>query len=1107
MKKNIFYSIIFILLSFSNLLAVDSQIVTGKNGKDLFNFKFFDKGEEAEDFNGSKISTYTLNSEEKKAVLDAGKYWSEILNTDNALLSTINVYTLNDANAYATSTIVKEGDAKGMMELQAKILGKSFNPYLGEAVATIGIGIMGFKTGTPSNLPNAEGVNLYGTIVHEIAHALGIMSTANFYEDGKFRFGDVRSTFDEGLIDNQNRKISAASEVISYIDEDGNRIGSPETDFDASANVYFVGENVAEVLKGSLLKGVPVNIGLEGYYDGLPIAPELSHLEMDRGLMSHQQYRSYTTFMEAELAVLQDIGYSIDRRNFFGYSVYGNDSTIDNYNGYFLRDEKGEKYITGKYNTASYGVGLHVYGSRNNIVQKADLLTSGIAGIGIRIDGVENKITVDRGIKVNADGDYGTGILVAYGKEHNITNNGEIKARGNQGIGVRFDFGSNTLGKDWAYMGSYILFLSKEDCSKVENLEYAEINGLKLGEINGALVENFNTSGYIEGKYASLYMSENAYVKNINVFDGAVLKGNIISMYKPKMEFGNNTITTETNLNLGLDKNDTSKGDSNFSFKFDDNIIGKNIVLNIAGGTSSLNGQNEILRAVVKDGAVLKGNAKYILGENESFVNKGTVSPGNSIGKIIIEGNYSQKDNGKLNIEFDGNGNHDVLEIVGNASFSSGSSMTMTPLKSYYSESMKIDKDQFLIITGTQNGNIDNLTFDDKIFASSSTIKKVDFDFSTSKMTVLREENPYSRFSENRNAENFAKAIDRISNQASGSIKDFIGALDFASPSVVSSALSQAAPNIYGNNIIATFESEKEHSDYIRNHLLAEKNYEKNKSYAFGKLFYKENWQKGTEYLMGYNYKDQGVVAGVEKEYREGLILGTHILYSQSVLKGHIANTPKIESKNILLGVHGKYYPNYENTGYLYGMIHGGIQDNKLSNNIVIDEYRNNADSDWKTLNVSGALCIGKDIEYKNFTVTPLIELGYSILKPEKAKEDNLGINIDSKIYHSVYSKVGGKLSSNKILIGENTKVNGNILMAYNHDYINSYHIDGDIAQNRNSNFRIKSKRPDKDYVTIQGGTTFTVRDNLDVTLEVGTDLFRQKSSSVNTSLTFEWKF
>ncbi|MHD0313819.1 autotransporter outer membrane beta-barrel domain-containing protein [Fusobacterium varium] len=1097
MRKNIFYSIIFNLFLFSNLLAVDSQIVTGKNGKDLFNFKFFDKGEETEDFDGSKISTYTLNPEEKKAVLDAAKYWSEVLNTDNALLSTINVYTLNVENAYGWSDVLEEGESKGMMELQAKILGKSFYPYLGEAVAIIGIGIMGFKTGTPTTLPNAGGIGLRAVIVHELGHTLGISGTTYFGEDKKYRFENVISNFDKGLIDKQGRKISDTTGIISYIDINNKLIGNPDKDFDASANVYFIGENVTEVLKGSLLKGVPVNVDVEALdEEGSIFVPELSHLEMDRGLMSHQQYRSYTTFMEAELAVLQDIGYTIDRRNFFGYSVYGNDLTIDNYNGYFLRDKKGEKYIIGKYNTASYGVGLHVYGSRNNIVQKTDLLTSGVAGTGIRIDGVENKITVDKDIEVNADGDYGTGILVAYGKGHNLTNNGEIKARGNEGIGVRFDFGTNLLGKKYGYLGSYI----------IENL-WGDNFTKASDEINGSLVENFNTSGYIEGKYASLYMSENAYVKNINVFNGAVLKGNIISMYKPEMQFNGSTIKTETNLNLGLDKNDISKGDNNFSFKFDDNIIGKNIVLNIAGGTSSLNGQNEILRAVVKDGAVLKGNAKYILGENESFVNKGTVSPGNSIGKMIIEGNYSQKDNGKLNIEFDGNGNHDVLEIVGNASFSSGSSMTMTPLKSYYSESMKIDKDQFLIVTGTQNGNISNLTFDDKIFASSSTIKKVDFDFLTSKMTVLREENPYSRFSENRNAGNFAKAIDRISNQASGSIKDFIGALDFASPSVVSSALSQAAPNIYGNNIIATFESEKEHSDYIRNHLLAEKNYEKNKSYAFGKLFYRENWQKGTGYLMGYDYRDQGVITGIEKEYNEGLILGTHLLYSQSVLKGHAVNTPKIKSKNILLGVHGKYYLNYANTSYLYGMIRGGVQDNKLTNNIEFNEYRNNTNSHWKALTASSVLGIGKDIEYKNFTVTPLIELGYSILKPEKAKEDNLGINIDSKIYHSVYSKVGGKLSSNKILIGENTKVNGNILMAYNHDYINSYHIDGDIAQNRNSNFRIKSKRPDKDYVTIQGGTTFTVRDNLDVTLEVGTDLFRQKSSSVNTSLTFEWKF
>ena len=79
--------------------------------------------------------------------------------------------------------------------------------------------------------------------------------------------------------------------------------------------------------------------------------------------------------------------------------------------------------------------------------------------------------------------------------------------------------------------------------------------------------------------------------------------------------------------------------------------------------------------------------------------------------------------------------------------------------------------------------------------------------------------------------------------------------------------------------------------------------------------------------------------------------------------------------------------------------------------------------------------------------------------------------------------------------------------MTYNHDYINDYYIVGDIDKNRNSNFKIKTKRPAKDYITIQGGATFTVRDNLDITIGIGTDLFKRKSSSVNTSLSLEWKF
>ncbi|MBX8828394.1 hypothetical protein, partial [Ochrobactrum sp. SFR4] len=82
-------------------------------------------------------------------------------------------------------------------------------------------------------------------------------------------------------------------------------------------------------------------------------------------------------------------------------SVYGDGLTIINNNPYFGRNADGTAYIDNTYNTATLGLGLHVYGSYNTITQNADLLSVGAGGGGIRIDGAANNLIVAPDVRVH----------------------------------------------------------------------------------------------------------------------------------------------------------------------------------------------------------------------------------------------------------------------------------------------------------------------------------------------------------------------------------------------------------------------------------------------------------------------------------------------------------------------------------------------------------------------------------------------------------------------------------------------------------------------------------------------------------------------------------
>jgi len=301
--------------------------------------------------------------------------------------------------------------------------------------------------------------------------------------------------------------------------------------------------------------------------------------------MSHQNYRNWNIFMEAELALLEDVGLIIDRKNFYGFSLYASEKTIAISSNFYARNADGTQYLDGEFNNTPLTIGLHIYGSTNTVIMDGEVLTSGYASAGIRVDGWKNELTINGNIR--ADGEYGTGLMIAYGKEHEIIHRGTITANGANGIGARFDFGDNFLGNTVEYRGSYIR--TSGDVN----------NAALLYELDGALANTFDITGLLSGKAAAIYISPNAFVQKVNIMNGANIQGDIISDWAKDYQYiqGAAQDIMITTLTFGLmadnDGKATATPDANFSLVYSGNIISRNASMDIMiyGGTLTYSGE------------------------------------------------------------------------------------------------------------------------------------------------------------------------------------------------------------------------------------------------------------------------------------------------------------------------------------------------------------------------------------------------------------------------------------------------------------------------------------------------------------------------------------
>ncbi|MGB6104976.1 MAG: autotransporter outer membrane beta-barrel domain-containing protein [Pusillimonas sp.] len=1073
-------------LSAPACFAYESHLVHSADGQPMLELRFFNVGDGAF-MHGDPTpseSTWNLNEGQKGKVLEAMQYWADAIQpTAGFLPAVVNVGTYDVENAAGYSMVYGPG-VVARTQLQAALQGYEPGPVFFGSQAQFLMGTFDFDNVPyiPAQLPPTGRVDMMSTALHELAHGLGMASSAyEMHGEGTPYFADQISTWTAHLRDDHGRPARAGQAILCGPCRNPY---SPDA-FDLRKDQgYFSGKHVDEVLAGSM-PGVPVKILWEG--GGGIDANYMSHSELKNSTMSHQSYGNYAGFMEAELAVMQDLGYHIDRRNFFGRSVYNDGLNIVNEHGYFQRNPQGSAYLPGTYNTATLGLGLHIYGSRNIIRQRADLLTQGRGGSGIRVDGRDNTVVIEPGVRIHADGLNGRGLAFAYGRDHILIQHGEVQAMGELGIAASFDFGSSTLGDDLEYRGSYL---------RRSNGAPAPL----LDELDGPLVERYDLTGRLAGRQAAIYLSPNALVRHINVMRGASIQGDIVSRYEQVDDGGSPRLTQ-----LGFGQlpdalgQATRQPDADFFLRYRGNIQGPNIALSAHGGHTFLNGRHDLNSVHVLPGATLAGDSHYILRPGNAFLNDGTVAPGSSLGRIDIVGDYRQGPQGELALEADGRGEHDILAVKGNAVLDGR--LAIIPLRDWYPSNWNVRFDQ-LIQADTVAGGFASVVAE----VNSPTLV---FQVSEPGLNVVRPDQAYSRYARDANARQAGRALDHIAGIARADIQPLYQALDFSASdgSTVSDALEPLSGAAYSVLFAGALQREQQIADLVRRHAGGGPDSQW-RGYAapFGAGFRQQ--RRGDQ--LAYDASTYGAVFGIQTR-RQDWSWGVYGALSEQDIKLRDPQQANGESTALHLGLQARYAPDRSAGPFVFGLGQAGVEQGKLERRLDIGQYQARHRADWT--GYSGALAVAAGYNWAlspTASAGPVAALGYTYLHRPALSEsgpDATRLDLRAASFSSLRASLGAGASLDLPLKNE-AVLKARLLVAWEHELLNRQVTQqAAFAGYPHQGFSARNTVMGADALAVTAGLDYARNDRLAIGASISSQFLRTGYRSLAGNLALNWRF
>lgn len=1148
-------------------------------------------------FGETVIAGYEFSAGERSSIEQGLGYWQLMLqdNAKNSAPLRIMVIAndVYDTNASAMSFTLENGPFAGKTWLSAALAdnwfgesGTDWSAYLG-FVWIDHVEHGDWYTGPLDSLPqNGSTLGLTATIVHEIGHALGISALAN--ESATIEsFGSSLNLWEQGLRDSYGQKAAPNMSIVSSGNKgEGTFVTQGEWSY---SGVYFTGEHVAEVLQGALLSypenpdgyfgsyagkmlGVPVNgweyvgEGNGGNENGY--IAEFSHIELQNSLLSHQYYRNWNTLMEAEIAVMQDLGLSIDRRAWYGYSIYGSGLTLTNTNPYYAR-ENGQ-YLEGQPSTMPWGIGLHVYGSDNNITQQADLLADGAYAVGIRLEGQGNDLTVAKDTRIQANGLGGSALLVSYGRNHQIQLDGSAVALGPDGIAARFDFGDNLLGNNTEYRGSWFRTL-------VESTSEGDIESdLALpSELQGALVNSFNVAGALAGSKAAIFISENALVERINILSGASVWGDIVSEWNPDGEriqtehqnFHGTKDSLYTQLNFGQRQGHNGRlyDYANYDFTMYGNISGQGIKLNHRAGRLSLTGTVDVY-AVNNNGTM----ALYGVDQN---------------GYAISTTNFTNGRDATLEAGFTVDGR--VTRVQAEQAQLAGT-LALRPQTALYANEQKIDLGSVLTAENISGAFAHTVVADYSPTLDFSL--QHDKDSNGYQVTVSRKADAYSQHASNEGAASLGRALSQIASQvqspdqslalaktssvsttessadhsdhsAHSDMDELLFSLDWSDPNghEVTQGLNALGANAYDIAARASLNQQSAFNTMLLQRQLSQHSpqgkqahptepvlpvaarpaaapllQQGQQSQALAVPVVSERnvwvtpyasgmWQSTASNTTSWSSQSYGLMLGADRSFSSGLKLGAHLIATDQRTKAKDELRATIDSNAVLLGVHGSYAPDEWHGGWLAAQARVGVESSDMDRTVAINGYVNSHESSWTGVIGSVLLGGGKDWQWQwqaqaqereqsnsLLSLGPLAFVEYSFLQRpalDESKGNSSRLGVDRELYDSLRLNVGAHMSYDTVL-SNGASFGVELLTAVRYELQDELKTGAHFLEYSDISFTSQNELPSNDSLLVQGALRFASPDSaFFARMDVGGEISRDDYKALQVGLQLGWFF